>query len=206
MSQYSTALPTAILNDAGLAVVSGWLTVYNIEPTQREYQQASLEFLPEGVGLPALGFADKPRLPKAGLALVRSADGTAWEALPDYRGQTVYSTETGQPEAVTLIGELGQGLTLQAPQTSFDVWNGEEWITDTAAQKEAAIAAAKDELMQRQRVAADKIATLGDAVSLEMATEDEAVELLAWKAYRVELSRVSLDFAPDIDWPTTPDA
>lgn len=204
MTQYSTDLPTAILNDAGLAVVAGWLTVYSIEPTQREYQQASLEFLPEGVGLPALGFADKPRLPKAGLALVRSADGTAWETQPDYRGQTVYSTETGQPDTVTRIGELAQGLTLQAPQTSFDVWNGEKWVTDTIAQQEAAITAAKDELTQRQREVAGKIALLEDAVSLGMATEGETIALLAWKAYRVELSRVSLDTAPDINWPKEP--
>lgn len=205
MSQYSTALPTATLNDTGLAVVAGWLTVYNIEPTQREYQQASLEYLPEGVGLPALGFADKPRLPKAGLALVRSADGAAWETLPDYRGQTVYHTETGQPDTVTRIGELAQGLTLQVPHTPFDAWAGEGWVTDTVAQQDAAITAAKDELTQRQRAAADKIALLGDAVSLEMATEAEAAALLAWREYRVALSRVSLDNAPDIDWPLLPD-
>lgn len=49
MSKYSTDLPTATLNDAGLAVTAGWLTVYSIEPVQREYQQAVLEYLPEGL-------------------------------------------------------------------------------------------------------------------------------------------------------------
>lgn len=204
MSKYSTELPTAVLNDQGLAVEAGWLNVYSIEPVQREYQQASMEYLPEGVGLPALSFADVPTLPTAGFALVRSVDGAQWENLPDYRGQTAYSTETGQPEAVTLIGELAQGLTFQAPQTPYDTWNGKKWTTDTAAQQEAAITAAKDELTQRQRVAAEKIVLLGDAVSLEMATEAEASALLAWKAYRIELSRVSLDTAPDIDWPKEP--
>lgn len=206
MSHYSTALPTATLNAAGLAVTAGWLTVYNIEPEQREYQQASLEYLPEGVGLPAFCFADKPTLPKAGLALVRSRDGSAWETLPDYRGQTAYSTETGEPETVTRIGELGNGVTLLAPATPYDTWNGEAWVTDTTQQQDAAINAARDELAQRQRVATDKITMLDDAVSLGMATEDESAALLAWKAYRVQLSRVDLETAPEIEWPLAPDA
>jgi len=206
MSHYSTALPNAILNDAGLAVTAGWLTVYNIEPDQREYQQASLEYLPEGVGLPAFCFADKPTLPKAGLALVRSLDGSTWDTLPDYRGQTVYSTETGHPETVTRIGELDNGFTLLAPATPYDTWNGKAWVTDTTQQQEAAINAARDELAQRQRVATDKIALLDDAVSLGMATDDESAALLAWKAYRVQLSRVELESAPEIDWPLAPGA
>lgn len=206
MSKYSTELPTAVLNDNGLAIVAGWLTVFSIEPVQREYQQAALEYLPVGVGLPALCFVDKPTLPRAGLALVRSANGTAWETLPDYRGQTVYSTETGQPETVLLIGELPQGVTLLAPTTSFDTWNGKKWITDAVAQREAEVADARNELAQRQRMTADKIALLDDAVSLGMATDVEAAALLAWKAYRVELSRVSLNTVPDIVWPCMPDA
>jgi hypothetical protein len=204
MSQYSTALPNAILNDAGLAVTAGWLTVYSIEPDQREYQQASLEYLPQGVGLPAFCFADKPTLPKAGLALVRSLDGSAWETPADYRGQTAYSTETGQPETVTRIGELDNGFTLLAPATPYDTWNGETWVTDTAAQQAAAINAARDELAQRQRVAAERIALLEDAVSLGMATEEETAALLVWKAYRVQLSRIDLETAPNIEWPEMP--
>ncbi|MFI8416494.1 tail fiber assembly protein [Serratia sp. NPDC078593] len=205
MNNYTTELPTAVLNGSGLAEVAGWLTVYSIEPVQREYQQVSLEYLPEGVGLPALSFADKPTLPEAGFALVRREDGTAWETLPDYRGQMAYSTATGQPTTVTMIGELApHKLTLSAPHTSFDKWNGKQWVTDTAAQQASVIAAAHDELAQRQRVAGDKIALLEDAVNLEMATKAEADALLAWKTYRVELSRVNIDTAPDITWPSVP--
>lgn len=206
MSQYTTELATATLNNAGLAITAGWLTIYSIEPVQREYQQATLEYLPLGVGLPALSFADKPILPKAGFALVRSADGTAWETLPDYRGQTAYNTENGQPEAVTLIGSLAKGLTLLAPATPFDVWNGKKWVTDTQAQQAAAISAARDELARRQRVAADNISLLNDAATLDMATDEETAALLAWKTYRVQLSRVNIETAPAIDWPIEPNA
>ncbi|WP_392434977.1 tail fiber assembly protein [Yersinia sp. HM-2024] len=197
-------LPITELDDTGLAVAAGWFTVYNIDPVQREYQQTSSEYLPEGVGLPAFCFADPPPESATGLAIVRSVDGTAWEKLPDYRGQTVYSTNTGQPETVIQIGKLGQGLTPEAPATPFDKWNGKNWITDEEAVSAVAVSAARDELSQRQREAADKIATLEDAVSLGMATDHEVADLKEWKVYRVLLNRVDVTKAPNIDWPAIP--
>lgn len=48
------------------------------------------------------------------------------------------------------------------------------------------------------------ISVLQDAVDLDMATESEKTLLLAWKKYRVLLSRVDTSTAPDIDWPEPP--
>lgn len=207
MSKYSTDLPTATLNNAGLAVTAGWLTVYSIEPVQREYQQAVLEYLPEGVGLPALSFVDKPVLPsKAGLALVRSVDGTAWETLPDYRGQTVYSTVTGEPQTVAVIGDLPRDVTLEVPATPFDKWNGKKWVTDTREQQQATVDAAQQELMLRQQKAESAIAPLETAIRLNMATEAEKAALTAWETYSVLLNRVDTTTAPDVAWPQSPDA
>jgi hypothetical protein len=207
MSKYSTNLPTATLNDAGLAVTAGWLTVYSIEPVQREYQQAVLEYLPEGVGLPALSFVDKPVLPsKAGLALVRSVDGKTWETLPDYRGQTAYSTVTGEPQTMAVIGDLPQEVTLQVPSTPFDKWNGKKWVTDTNEQHQSAVDAAQQELMLRQQKAESAIAPLQTAIRLKMATEAEKAALTAWETYSVLLNRVDTTTAPDVAWPQSPDA
>lgn len=205
MSKYSTELPTAVLNDQGLAVEAGWLNVYSIEPEQREYQQASMEYLPEGVGLPALSFADKPALPKASFALVRSVDGTQWENLPDFRGEVVYNTATGEQQTVTAIGVLPQDVTLLEPLTPFDKWDGEQWVTDTDAQHQAAVDAAKQELAARQQEAANAIAPLEKAVKLGMATEEEKTRLTAWETYSVLLSRVDISTAPDINWPEKPE-
>lgn len=207
MSKYSTALPTATLSDTGLAVEAGWLTVYSIEPVQREYQQAVLEYLPEGVGLPALSFRDKPTLPnKAGLALVRNVDGTAWETLPDYRGQTAYSTITGEPQTVAVIGDLPRDVTLEVPATPFDKWNGKKWVTDTNEQQQAAVDAAQQALMLRQQKAESAIAPLETAIRLNMATEAEKAALTAWETYRVLLNRVDTTTAPEVTWPQAPDA
>jgi hypothetical protein len=53
-------------------------------------------------------------------------------------------------------------------------------------------------------MATSEINPLQDAIDLEMATEDEATSLTAWRKYRVLLSRVDTSTAPDIDWPVAP--
>lgn len=55
------------------------------------------------------------------------------------------------------------------------------------------------------REAKDKIAILQDAVDLNMVTEDEKFQLIEWKKYRVLLTRIKLEDAPDIEWPEKPD-
>jgi hypothetical protein len=49
------------------------------------------------------------------------------------------------------------------------------------------------------------IMPLQDAVDLNIATEAEIAKLANWKKYRVELSRIDTNLAPDIDWPTPPE-
>ncbi|EFW0364544.1 tail fiber assembly protein, partial [Shigella dysenteriae] len=45
------------------------------------------------------------------------------------------------------------------------------------------------------------IAPLQDAVDLEIATEEERSLLEAWNKYRVLVSRIDINTAPDIVWP-----
>lgn len=204
MSKYNIELPTAILNENGISTTAGWLTVYNIEPVQREYQSASMEYLAVGVGLPALSFADKPTLPKSSFALVRSADGTQWENLPDFRGTEVYHTATGEPQTVTTIGELPQNVTLLAPRTPYDKWDGSKWVTDASEQARVAVDTARLEMANRQQIVQRTIEPLERAVKLGMATEEERSALTAWETYSVLLNRVDITKAPDIEWPQQP--
>ncbi|EMA7647472.1 tail fiber assembly protein [Yersinia enterocolitica] len=194
----------AVLDDNGLAISPGVVNVFNIDPTSREYISTSEEYLAVGVGIPSSSYTDAPPASKSGFAVCRSVDGNAWEHMLDNRGQTVYDIQTGRPDTVTVVGELAEGFTLLAPTTPFDKWNGKNWVTDTAAVSEAAVSNARNELLQRQRVASDKIATLEDAVSLDLATEQEVADLKAWKVYRVLLNRVDVTKAPNIDWPAIP--
>ncbi|WP_439413148.1 tail fiber assembly protein, partial [Enterobacter ludwigii] len=53
--------------------------------------------------------------------------------------------------------------------------------------------------------AGEKIAILQDAVDLGMATEDEKFQLIEWKKYRVLLTRIKPEDAPEIEWPKKPE-
>lgn len=56
------------------------------------------------------------------------------------------------------------------------------------------------------RLAALRIAPLQDAVDLGLATDAEAAQLLAWKGYRVELSRITEQegYPSAVAWPEPP--
>ncbi len=48
------------------------------------------------------------------------------------------------------------------------------------------------------------IAPLQDAIDLNIATDAEKQKLTEWKKYRVLLSRVDVNQAPDVEWPEQP--
>ncbi|MGQ7746695.1 tail fiber assembly protein [Pectobacterium brasiliense] len=205
MSNYSTQIKNAELNERGLAIQSGWITVYHVNSATREYQSASYEYVMQGVGLPADSYADEPELPPVGQALRRSADGQSWEQVPDYRGQTVYHIDTRQAQIVTQFGELPDNVTLLKPDTEFDVWNGKAWVIDKTAQAAAAVKAAKSELTSRRAAANSRINELTYAVNLDIATDDERAALTEWQRYAVLLSRIDVT-ATDVEWPVAPGA
>ncbi|AJI83319.1 TPA: tail fiber assembly protein [Yersinia enterocolitica] len=205
MTKYSLDIAVAQLGQDGLSITEGWIAVYSASPDSREYIGVNNEYLPMGVGLPARGYADAPILPaRADKAVRRNADGTVWEIVADLRGKVAYSTETGQPEEVTTIGELPDTLTLLAPLTIYDKWNGSKWVTDKALQQAAAIQEAEEKKTQLLNAAAAKIAPLQDAVDTGMATNDDKAQLTAWKTYRVLLSRIDTSKPEDIVLPELP--
>ncbi|MFJ5480885.1 tail fiber assembly protein [Pectobacterium carotovorum] len=205
MSNYSTQIKSAELNEKGLAINAGWITVYHVNPVTREYQSASYEYVMQGVGLPADSYADEPELPPVGQALRRSADGQSWESVSDYRGQTVYGTETLRPQIVTQFGELPDNVTLLKPSSEFDVWSGKAWVIDKESQAAAAVKAALGELASRKNAAVSRINELTYAVSLDIATDEEKAALTEWQKYVVLLSRVDVNDA-NVEWPDVPSA
>ncbi|PWD64622.1 tail fiber assembly protein [Pectobacterium parmentieri] len=204
MKNYSIKVNAAKLNESGLNVEAGWITIYQIHPTSREYIGANYEYLPIGVGIPADSYSDEPELPTLGLALRRTNDGLQWEHVPDYRGQTVYNKESRQAQVIMQVGELPDDVTLSKPATVFDVWNGNEWVTDKEAQQQALLQEAKKELTTRLSAANTQIGTLSDAVALGIATREESTQLAAWQTYRVLLNRIDVDKVSDINWPDVP--
>ncbi|EDW2637143.1 tail fiber assembly protein [Salmonella enterica subsp. salamae] len=205
MSKYNTELPVAKLNKNGIATTAGWLTVYSVEPEQQEYQSVTMEYLAVGVGLPALSYSDKPEIPDEGLALVRNADQQSWEAVPDYRGMTAYSTETGQPEIIAFIGELPDSLTLQAPVTPYDKWDGDAWVTDTEAQHADEVAAAERQKQTLLTEAQQQIAGWQVELQLGIISDEDKESLIIWMSYIKAVQAVDTSKAPDITWPDKPE-
>lgn len=194
------------LNSNGLTSSAGEITAYNFDPNSREYLSASVENLPQGVGLPAHSCADEPPEKKGGFVVCRTAELTGWEYVADHRGEALYDIRNQKKAIMTELGDYPSELTPLAPHTAFDRWVNGAWVTDSAAQSLAEITAADAEKHQLLQKAGDKINTLQDAVELDMATEDEKAQLTAWRKYRVLLTRIDTSSAPTISWPKAPDA
>lgn len=204
-AKYSLDTPVATLGATGFATTEGWITTYNIDLITREYAGAREDYLQVGVGLAAGAYADAPTLPTdQSQAVRRTAEGSAWEIVPDYRGQTAYSTDTGQPQPVIVMGDLPPTLTLLAPQTPYDKWDGTQWVTDKEAQHAADVAAAEEKLSQLLSEADDVIMRLTRAVKYDMAIDEEKAQLESWERYSVLLQRINAGDAPNIDWPDIP--
>ncbi|MEI7174768.1 tail fiber assembly protein [Pectobacterium carotovorum] len=201
--KYSAQVKTTELNEKGLAIDAGWITVYQVNQATREYQQANYEYLMRGVGVSAGSYVDEPEMPEEGKALCRSVDGKSWEHITDYRGERVYNTETRLAHYVSQLGELPSNVTLLEPATEFDVWNGKKWVTDTTAQQAAAAKLAQQQLASRKAAAAARINELTYAVNLDIATDAEKAALIEWQRYAVLLSRVDVNAAA-IEWPEQP--
>lgn len=203
--KYTLDIQKAQFDEQGLAVVAGWAEVYICDPVTREYVRASLDNVPFGGSVVADAYLDAPQLPtKLDIAIIRSDDEKSWMHITDHRGKTAYKTETRQPMEVDFIGELPSNLTLLAPKTEFDVWNGKKWVTDTDAQKAMLVEQAEREKTQRLEEAEQNILMLERKVRLGMATDEEIELLRQWEIYSIKVSDIDTSTAPDIEWPAKP--
>lgn len=199
-------MPKAKLNNEFIATEAGDITVFNYDGETREYLSSSVEFLPVGVGIPANSCLDAPGTIKEGFTVCRTADGKAWEDIADHRGETVYSTTTGEKVTITLPGDYPKDTTTQAPATPYDKWNGTEWKTDTKAQRAAEMAEAERQKNALLAEATAIIAPLADAKAGGYIEDEDAPRLTEWQRYRYRLTKVDTSTAPEIIWPEPPAA
>ncbi|NHB94239.1 tail fiber assembly protein, partial [Photorhabdus cinerea] len=79
-----------------------------------------------------------------------------------------------------------------------------EWVVDKDLLKSHQINEAKQQQAALLQQANETLSLLQDSVDLEMATDEEEAALLAWKKYRVLLTRVDVNQAPNVEWPEVP--
>ncbi|HAN8394526.1 TPA: tail fiber assembly protein [Escherichia coli] len=195
----------AKLNSEFIATAAGDITVFNYDGETREYLSSSVEYLPVGVGIPANSSAEAPGEAKAGSAICRTKDFTAWEYVADHRGETVYSTETGDAMMVSLPGDYPEGTTTLAPSTPYDTWNGSEWVTDTEAQQAADVEAAEQQKAALLLEAQATISLWQTELQLGIISDEDKASLIAWMNYIKAVQAVDTSKAPDITWPDKPE-
>ncbi|MBD2820350.1 tail fiber assembly protein [Xenorhabdus sp. 42] len=206
MANYTTNIQLAEFDEKGLAKVAGWVKVYICHVQTREFLGASYDSVPVGFSVVADAYRDAPELPDTeNTAVIRAPDGKIWLHAPDYRGQTVYHTETQQETVINYIGELKPEHTLLAPCTEFDQWDGKNWVTDTAAQHQYEIQQAEAQRYAFLHEAEERIRQLERRKRLDMATEREVALLNEWEIYSVKLADINIEIAPDIEWPEQPE-
>ena len=200
--KYQLQPKDAVLDNNGLTISAGWAVVYNVD-AKGEFLQATYQYLPVGVGLPANAYLDAPKSVKDNQAIIRN--GQKWTYPKDFRGQKVYSIITGAETTITEIGDIADNYTLLKPASEFDSWDGEKWVLDTEKQHQHDINVATSQKKQLLSEVNEDIEYLQDAIDADIATDAEKTRFAALKKYRVLLTRIDVNQASDIEWPVKPE-
>ncbi|HEO9383617.1 TPA: tail fiber assembly protein [Citrobacter freundii] len=195
----------AQLDSELIAIVAGDITVFNYDGKTHEYLSSSVEFLPVGVGIPANSCVDAPGEINEGFTVCRTEDGKAWKVVVDHRGETVYSTTTGEKVIITMPGEYPKDTTTLAPATPYDKWNGSLWVTDLKALHAADVMAAEQTKTALLSEATAIIAPLADAQAGGYIDDVDVPRLTEWQRYRYSLTKVDTSTAPNLIFPPKPE-
>ena len=199
--KYQIQPKSAVLDNSGLTISAGWAVIYNVD-SKGEFLQATYQYLPIGVGLPANAYLEAPQSVKNNQAIIH--DGQQWIYPKDLRGTKIYSIETGAETILQEVGEIPDGFTELKPTSEFDSWDGKKWQFDKNKQYQYEVNQASIKKNQFLAEAALQLSYLQDAVDSQIATEQEAQLLVEWKKYRVLVNRIDIELAPNIEWPNQP--
>ncbi|REF27466.1 virus tail fiber assembly protein lambda gpK [Xenorhabdus cabanillasii] len=204
--KYTTDIKIPKFDEKGFATSNGWVMVYRSNTETREYICADMERIVIGVGLSAGAYLDAPELPDSvDIAVCRSKDEKSWINVPDYRGKTAYHIKTQQSHKIQLIGELPSELTLLEPKTSFDKWNGQQWVTDFNEKQKYDLQKIENQKQSLLHEAEQKIVQLERKVRLDMASKEETSLLREWEIYSVKLINLDISDIEKLDWPEKPE-
>ena len=199
--KYQLQPESAVLDNSGLTISAGWTVIYNVD-AKGEFLQATYQYLPIGVGLPANAYLEAPQSVKDNQAIIH--DGQQWIYPKDLRGTKIYSIETGGETILQEVGEIPDGFTELKPTSEFDSWDGKKWQFDKNKQHQYEVNQALTKKNQFLAEAASQLSYLQDAINSQIASEQEAQLLVEWKKYRVLINRIDIELAPNIEWPNQP--
>jgi len=199
--KYQLQPASAVLNKNGLTMSAGWAIAYHVD-AKGEFSQATYQYLPVGVGLPANAYLEAPKNVQENQAIIHN--GQQWTYPKDLRGIKIYSTETGAETTMQEVGDIPEGYTTLKPSSEFDKWDGKKWQLDKNKQHQSQINQATTQKNQLIAEATSQINYLQDAVDSQIASEQEIQLLAEWKKYRALVNRIDVQQAANIDWPKQP--
>lgn len=176
------------------------IRVFNYLEDTKEFIGSGDAYIPPHTGLPANCTDIAPPEIQEGFAAVFNSDSQSWDLVKDYRGKTVYSTETGNIVPISEPGELPENVTFIAPDGEYQRWDGSQWVTDEEAERNALINLATEKKTSLLKQTGEQIAILQDAVDFGEATPEEQEQLTALRKLRIKLNRIQPENAPDINW------
>ncbi|AKA61064.1 tail assembly chaperone [Enterobacteria phage JenK1] len=84
-------------------------------------------------------------------------------------------------------------------------WNGDMWVDDPDAQRAKLVADATQHKTDLLNLADYKISILQDAVTYNLATDEESSMLESWRKFRVLVNRINENDPQNIIWPESPE-
>ncbi|BBI91170.1 tail fiber assembly protein [Serratia symbiotica] len=175
------------------------MKVYNFQADTKEYIGESDAYIAPYTGLPVYCTEVAPGKEVDGYKLV--FNGETWLKLADHRGTPIYDIQTGIRREVEELGELPDGVTTKEPKTTFDEWNGTDWVKNEARERQQQIQDATVLKRELTRKVSEQIEILSFAVNEGIATDDEEKKLKNMQIYRYKLNNVDVSQAPSILWP-----
>lgn len=199
--RYNFDVEAPAFDSNGIARTNGFVKVYGIDPTTREYTSARYEYVVATTGIPAGCYLDSPKQPPIGYAVRRKEDGSEWEFVVDHRKKISYKKSDQSQYVIDYLGEVKPDYTLVAPTSSFDEWVDGAWRTNLIKQQEQQVREASNKRLYLQEIAEKHIDHIKSAIAANDATPEELESLAPWEAYNRALARLDVSKAPNIEWP-----
>ncbi|HDJ9227137.1 TPA: tail fiber assembly protein [Escherichia coli] len=196
----------AELNESGITTVAGYLKIYNYRAETGEFTGSNDEYLPVGVGIPACSTLLVPPSCSKGKIAIFDVEMGRWVMQEDHRGEIVYSIKTGEPTEINEIGPISDDFTISKPNSAADDWDGEKWVLNEKRALELAVQQAENKQKELLTVANAQCNELMIDFNLGLLTDEQIVELKAWRIYIRDLKLVDINSAPDITWPEAPNS
>lgn len=193
-----------VFDENGLAIKAGYIRWFYYCSSTGEYTGLSDEYINIGVSMPGHSTDIEPG--ETGKGKVSLFTGVEWRQEEDHRGEIVYSTIDGLPLTINYIGALRVNHTNAAPTTPFDMWNGKEWVIDTAIEHAAGVAALEAEKKARIDQVNEYLNSKqwpGKA-AIGRLNETEKAQYNLWLDYLDELWEVDTGNPLIIKWPAQP--